>query len=324
MAVSAATRACVEQLGRRPHLQARTAKQATAVGQSGIRARVLRVKRRRLLEHRDALAYGGLGRLLAIGTALERSFVGGKVRRSAGRARHERREHAAQRLRDAPGYVTLQHQHVVEAPLVRLRPQPRLALHIRNVAVSANSGRIAVDTAFKQVVDAKFLPDLHHALARRFVLHRRRAGNHAEALWVQRAELRDHLVGHAIAEELVVGVAAAILERQDHEASSAQPRSARHSRSRDSQAPAIAASTATAARASGSPAVEWSIARDLSQSRRPPARGRWCLSPPAPFHASRVTPGRGWPGRSRCASRCCAGAGSATAPTTRTCPRDRG
>ena len=315
----------LQEIGGRLRLPVRTAEQATAVGQSGVRARVLCVKRGGLFEHRDAVAHVRLGCPLAIGTALEGPLVGGKVRRSTSRADHDRREHAtAQRLRDAPGHVTLQHQHVVEVALVCLGPQLRLTPHIQQFGRDAHARGIAANAALEQVVDATFLPYLDHVLARRLVLHRGGVGDYAQAPGVQRAELRDHLVGHAVAEELVVRAAAAIFERQHDEHRLArriwpQPTASQpQAGSRDQEC-----DNRNCEPAAGSPRPTSRGRRHASQSRPPPARGRWCRSPQAPIRAWRVTPGRGWPGHSRCASRCCAGAGCARVPTTRTCPRDR-
>ena len=180
------------------------------------------------------------------GPALQSPIVGGDVRRSTGRARQHRREHAAQRLRDAAGDITLQHQDVVEVLLVSLRPQRRLTLHVHQRRRDADSRRVAADAAFEQVVDAKFLPDLDHILARGLVLHRRRAPDDVNALRVERAQLRDRLVGDAIAEELVFRLP--LDSRTAARRAAPRQKQLRHSRSRDSQAAAITMSIATAAR----------------------------------------------------------------------------
>ena len=75
----------------------------------------------------------------------------------------------------------------------------------------------APDTAFQHVIDAQILADLADVLPRVLVEHRCRAGDDAEMTGIERAKLGDHFLGEAVAEELLLGVVAQVLKRQDRQ-----------------------------------------------------------------------------------------------------------
>lgn len=79
-------------------------------------------------------------------------------------------------------------------------------------AVTRTRSPSRAHAAFQQILHAEFPRNLVRTFVRTFVLHRGGSGNYTEALWVEAPELRDHLFGHAIDEEVFLRVVTQVQE----------------------------------------------------------------------------------------------------------------
>src|SRR5262245_464942 len=78
----------------------------------------------------------------------------------------------------------------------------------------ADAAGLASRAAFKDVVHTELTPDLVYGLPALLVSHRGSASDDSEALWIQAAELGDHLLGQPVAEVLLLRVPGQVFEGQ--------------------------------------------------------------------------------------------------------------
>ena len=139
--------------------------------------------------------------------------------RDAGRDRDRwRREQLAlQHRRDLGGDVVLHGQAVLVLAIVAVRPQVRLVARLDQLRGDPHPVAAEAHAAFDQVVDAQRPADVGGAAADVLVEHRRGAGHHADAIGEAVPKLRDQLLGEAVDEIVVRGIAGQVHERQHHQ-----------------------------------------------------------------------------------------------------------
>src|SRR5947209_559865 len=120
---------------------------------------------------------------------------------------------------DRLGNLGLQCNDVFEIAIEALGPYMHLVAYSNQLRSDANPRSCLAHAAFEHVIHSKFLPNLVDAFAAVLVLHRRGAGDHSETIWVHSPKLGDHLLGHAIGEVLLAGIASEILEWQNNQPS---------------------------------------------------------------------------------------------------------
>jgi hypothetical protein len=133
------------------------------------------------------------------------------------RVRYAALQRERQRVGDLHRHLALNDQHVRHVAVVALSPQVRHVGGLNELRRNAHPRPRAPDAALEHVVDPQIFADLANILSRVLVEHRRGACDDAEMSRVERAELGDHLLGEAVAEELLLGIVAQILKRQDGE-----------------------------------------------------------------------------------------------------------
>ena len=141
-----------------------------------------------------------------------------------------REQLALQLHRDLGRDLALHGQAVAVLAVVAVRPQVRLASRLDQLRGDAHAVAADADAAFDQIVDAQRLADVGGAAADVLVEHRGGAGQDADAVGAAVAELGDQLLGEAVDEVVVRGIAGQIRERQHHEPRPRRGR--RHARSR--------------------------------------------------------------------------------------------
>ena len=106
---------------------------------------------------------------------------------------------------------------IFEFAVVTLGPEVRLILCLDELNSDAYTVRPASNAALDKIVRVQLSTDLLRSQIAAFVLCNRTAGYHGESIPIQLSDLGDHFFSQAIAEELLVGIAAQIFERQDSE-----------------------------------------------------------------------------------------------------------
>lgn len=76
----------------------------------------------------------------------------------------------------------------------------------------ANAFPLAAHAAFQADTSRRVPSQFGQHFVSTLVLNRRGSGNYTEALWVETPELRDHLFGHAIDEEVFLRVVTQVQE----------------------------------------------------------------------------------------------------------------
>ena len=91
-----------------------------------------------------------------------------------------------------------------------------LVARLDELCVNSNPVPFATNTSFQKKIRIGLAPDLGGILMRTLILHGSGAGDHAKALRVQPAELRDHLLRHTVSNVFLVRIVAQVQERQYH------------------------------------------------------------------------------------------------------------
>lgn len=99
--------------------------------------------------------------------------------------------------------------------VVTLGPEGCLILCLDELNGDAYTVRPATNAALDKIVRVQLFTDLLRRQIAAFVLCNRTAGYHGELTPIQLADLGDHFFRQAVTEELLVGIAAQVLERQD-------------------------------------------------------------------------------------------------------------
>ena len=97
--------------------------------------------------------------------------------------------------RNCRGELALKKQHVLQLPLVSMRPRMSLVADADQLSGYSYAASVAPHRTFDDVINPQFPADLADPLASALVLHRRSACDDAEPLWRQAAELGDDIVG---------------------------------------------------------------------------------------------------------------------------------
>lgn len=115
-------------------------------------------------------------------------------------------------LDDPLGDLVLEGEEVVHVAVVALGPELLAEVRIHEPCRHAHPGAVAPDAAFEDVASPERTPDPAHVHVAVAVGEGRAAGDHREATPV--GERRDHLLGEAVGEVLLVGALAQVLEGQ--------------------------------------------------------------------------------------------------------------
>jgi hypothetical protein len=184
-----------------------------AVREPGIGAGETRVLADGLLEVRDPPPEGVLRPLVPLVAAAEvgEMRLGGRSMR-AGRRGKAHLDLAG----DAAGHVTLDRQHVAHLAVVALRPHVRLVARANELGGDTEPAVGLPHAALEDEVDPELPPDLAHALRALLVLHDGGPCDDAEVS--QPAQVRDQLLGEAVAQVLAVRVSGEVGEWKDGEA----------------------------------------------------------------------------------------------------------
>ncbi len=197
--------------------RADVAEHAVRVGEARERERVVRIGGERALVVHDALPHRWRVPAVPQEAALEIRHVGLGIDRAA----------AAQPLsllgreldphlgRDRARDFVLEREDVGQRTLVALRPQARVGLRVHQLDRDPDAIAGAQRRALDHRVDRQLARDLGQRPAGSLEAHRRGARDHA-----QRADLGqacDQRVGHPVGEELLLGIAGAVRERQHHQ-----------------------------------------------------------------------------------------------------------
>ncbi|HET9387746.1 MAG TPA: hypothetical protein VFO67_21615 [Gemmatimonadales bacterium] len=179
----------------------------------------LREGRKRLLERDEAGVAAIVVGLVPVEAALQILLVRRRGRLSGHlrRRRVVRCQLHGERLRDARRHIGLHREAVRQAALVGLGPEVRLAGRFHQARGDPHPIAFAPDTALEQVVCLQRLPHLSRAEVRFLEHHRRPPREDADAAAAQLPELRDHLLGQAVAEVRLVSLSAQVGERQHGE-----------------------------------------------------------------------------------------------------------
>src|SRR5207245_5729015 len=100
--------------------------------------------------------------------------------------------------------------------VIGISPEVRLVADLNELDVDTHTVGVATHAAFQGIPDIECTANLRERFSGKRV--GRGSRNHAEVRRVEAAKPRDHLVGQASAEVVLLWIAAEILERQDHEA----------------------------------------------------------------------------------------------------------
>jgi hypothetical protein len=195
--------------GRRPAIHAIN---PVAVRQAGIRQRVPRIQGDGLLEALDGDVNRGRRSLVPVVTAFEVELVGLEVRRGAphgeGRLTEQRRHQGAHdRLDD----LVLNLEHVGHLAVVALGPELVSGRDTHELCRDAQLRAGPPHAPLEHARDVELLADRTDVELAAAKAKRRRPRRHVHA--GQRRECVDEVLGEAVAEVLVVGVAAPVHER---------------------------------------------------------------------------------------------------------------
>lgn len=113
-------------------------------------------------------------------------------------------------LRDRPADLVLDGQDVAQLPVILLRPQLRLVAGADQLHADADPVGVPADAPLHREVHAELPPDLRDALRAALVGHGRGTGDHSELVRGDAPEVGDRLLGEAVAEVLLLRVAAEV------------------------------------------------------------------------------------------------------------------
>ena len=116
------------------------------------------------------------------------------------------------RCRDALGDLLLDREHVLDGSVVPLRPEMGAGRGIDELGGDAHAVAGAADAALDHVAGAERAADLAHVRALAAEGERGVAGDHHEV--AEARELRDDVLGDAVAEVGLFRIAAHVVERQ--------------------------------------------------------------------------------------------------------------
>ena len=122
-----------------------------------------------------------------------------------------------QLLRDGLCSFTLQFQDVTFVAVVVLRPHMGLIAHLNQLRSNPHAVAGVADAAFQHIIHTEFLTDLADRFFRVLVRHRGRTRDHAQAIMLKSAGLRDHFLGESVADEILRGVSGQVLKRKHHQ-----------------------------------------------------------------------------------------------------------
>src|ERR1700727_1742834 len=118
---------------------------------------------------------------------------------------------------DALHNGVLHSEQIFEFAVVTFGPEVRLILCLDELNGDAYTVRPATNAALDKIVRVQFFADLLRSQMCAFVLCNRTAGYHGESIPIQLSYLGDHFFSQAFTEELLLGIATQVLERQDSE-----------------------------------------------------------------------------------------------------------
>src|SRR5229473_3578011 len=111
-------------------------------------------------------------------------------------------------------HLFLQCQNIARVALVILCPEMGLILHLDELSADAHALACAPNSSFEDVIHAQLFADLVDPFLGAFVLNGRGSRDDAKTLGLQLTEAGDHLLGQAIAEVFLFGIATEIFKGQ--------------------------------------------------------------------------------------------------------------
>ena len=126
-----------------------------------------------------------------------------------------RKQPDPQRLHDPVGDFVLHGEHVGEVPIVALRPQMPAGLAVDQLCDDPDAPARLADAPLQHVAYAQLFAQLLQLHGRTLVGERRIARGHIQAR--DPGEVGDEILGNAVAEVLLLRIAAHVDERQDHD-----------------------------------------------------------------------------------------------------------
>ena len=105
-------------------------------------------------------------------------------------------------------HIRLHRESVMQVAVIGGRPQVSLIARFDQLASDANARAIASNASLQHAVDAQLRGNLSYGFRRGLVLNRRSSSNHAQALGIKPAELRNRLFRQSLGKVFLLVITA--------------------------------------------------------------------------------------------------------------------